>query len=130
MSVSIHYSASRDTPATADELGNIGDAVASMSVDDKIEAYLRGAQPDGRGEGLNWESFIVYDPAVSPPPVIFAGSTKLPDNTDDALWIGVQHWCELLTMIRRVLADARWEVRVQDHPIAWDETQQRYDPRT
>ena len=127
MSVSITYQAQRPDKLTANEQSEIETLISSMSVDDKIEAYLAGATPDGQGGGLNWESFTVYEPEAESS-VVFEGSTKLPDNTDDALWIGVQHWCELLTQIRRVINDAQWHVAVHDHPITWDGTNQRFDP--
>ena len=45
------------------------------------------------------------------------------------MWVGVQHWCSVLTEIRRVLHNADWDVRVDDHSIQWDEDAGEYDPR-
>lgn len=125
-SVSIRYRSERSEPLSAQERSAIDELVDSMSVDDKIEAYLHGAKPDGTGAGLNWESFDVSDDRHAG--IVFSGGTKLPDNTDDALWVGVQHWCELLTKIRHVVPDADWVVKVHGHTIVWDATKNAYDP--
>jgi hypothetical protein len=55
-------------------------------------------------------------------------ATKIPDNSEEAIWIGVQHWCEALSELRRAIADAEWRVHVDDHDIVWDEARQEYDP--
>lgn len=44
--------------------------------------------------------------------VIFEGATKLPDNSENAVWDGLQHWCSLLSEIRRIIPDADWQVNV------------------
>jgi hypothetical protein len=97
--------------------------VAKYSVDDQIgkRRIFRKAP--------NWESFCIYDSAnPSEPGVIFEGATKLPDNTQEFMWQGLQHWCGLLSEIRSVLPTAIWRVNVDDHEIAWDEASQAYDP--
>lgn len=92
-----------------------------FSVDDLIENYIRS------GQGLNWESFCLVDgPTTSE--IILAGATKLPDNTQDAMWTGIQHWCAALSEIRRAVPDAAWSVAVDDHEMTWDESTQNYDP--
>jgi hypothetical protein len=121
MSVSIYYAAKRPMPITKSERLLIDAIVRMNSVDKKIEKYLRA------GEGLNWESFAVYDKA-SAPDVRFEGATKLPDNTKDATWEGVWHWCWTLSYIRLVLHDASWRVAVESHKVRWDENERRFDP--
>jgi len=111
------------TPITKSECLLIDAIVRMSSVDKKIEKYLQ------TGEGLNWESFGVYD-KPSAPDVIFEGATKLPDNTKDATWEGVWHWCWTLSYIRLVLHDASWRVGVENHKIKWDENERRFDPST
>ena len=95
----------------------------AYAVEDQLEEYLLS------GSGLSWESFCVYESDDrTEPTVIFEGATKLPDNTEDAMWVGIQHWCSALTAIRRVLPDAKWEVHVDDHPIQWDDDSNAFDP--
>ncbi len=121
MSVSIYYTAKRSRPINAEEQAQIDRLVDSFLIDDELEAYLR------TGEGLNWESFTIYDPATpSQPDVIFEGATKLPDNTDEATWIGLEHWLELLAQLRRALPGATWHVHVDDHDLAWDDAEGEY----
>ena len=121
MSVSIYYTAKRSRPINAEEQAQIDRLVDSFSIDDELEAYLR------TGKGLNWESFTIYDPASpSAPGVIFEGATKLPDNTADATWIGLDHWLDLLAQLRRALPDATWRVHVDDHDLAWDDAAGEY----
>ena len=88
-----------------------------------IENYLQ------TGDGYNWESFCIYDPNdPTEPDVVFEGATKLPDNSEDAVWGGLQHWCAALTEIRRIIPDADWDVHVDDHEIQWDEAVGAFDP--
>jgi len=123
MSISIYYTARRKQPLSTAERLMIDSAVSKAGVEPQIEEYC------ATGHGLNWESFCVYDKRDSTEwDVIFEGATKLPDNSEDAAWVGLQHWCQLLTEIRRNLSEASWEVQVEDHPIVWDEDQRAYDP--
>ena len=127
MSISIYYEAHRSEGMTSSEKELVENIIMKYSVDDQIEKLIN------TGQGLNWESFCVYgfdfpDAKPSEGDVIFEGATKLPDNTEDASWIGIIHWCETLTHIRRVLHDAEWNVQVEDHEIQWDSTLEAYDP--
>ncbi|NBV22060.1 MAG: hypothetical protein EBS05_09095 [Proteobacteria bacterium] len=121
MSVSIYYEAKRKQPLTASERAAIEAITQRFSVDDQIESYIRS------GQGLNWESFCLYDEPTAPD-IIFEGATKLPDNTQDAMWMGVQHWCAALSEMRRAVPDAAWRVAVDDHKMTWDASTQNYDP--
>ncbi len=120
MSVSIYYKVVRAAPLTDAERKTIDGLVEKYSVDNDIEEYLK------TGQGLNWESFSFSDPVE--PKVVLAGSTALPNNTEDATWIGVQHWCKLLSEIRRVIPNAIWNVHVEDHEMQWDSKALAYDP--
>jgi hypothetical protein len=123
MSISIYYTANRKQPLSDAERVAIGAAVEHYSVDNDIEEYLQ------TGLGFNWESFCIYKPDhFSEPQTIFEGATKLPDNSEDAIWTGLQHWCHLLTVIRNELNGAVWRVHVDDHEIVWDEAISAYDP--
>src|SRR4051812_14100795 len=119
MSVSIYYTARRSTPLTSAERTTVSQIVQRYDIGDRLQEYFK------TGQGLNWESFSVYDPPTEPD-LIFEGATKLPDNTEMALWEGVQHWSAALSEIRRVLHDAAWHVHVDDHDLVWNETQRMY----
>ena len=120
MSISIYYTVSRNHPLTEDEVSKVNSIMDSYSVDNKIEEYLK------TGIGLNWESFCIYE--NDDENVLFDGATKLPNNSEDATWIGIQHWCEMLSKIRKILNNSSWDVRVEDHEIHWDENNKEYDP--
>lgn len=125
MSMSIYYAAARPRPLTQGEIEQVEAVELRFSVDDQIESYLR------TGRGPNWESFTIYPTDdLTQPGIVLEGATRLPDNSEDALWIGVQHWCRALTALRRILQDAQWQVHVDDHDIHWDERTQSYDPST
>lgn len=121
MSVSIYYEATRDIQLTFSEQSLLNDIVKSYSVDSDIEKYL------STGSGLNWESFSFYEKPEGEA-VILQGSTKLPNNSNDATWIGIQLWCKLLSELRRCLPNAKWAVSVEDHEIYWDSVSKEYDP--
>jgi hypothetical protein len=121
MSISIYYSAKRASPLTDQEKVTIQRILGEHSVDALLEKYLSTA------EGLNWESFCLYDKPSNG--CILEGATKLPDNTEDATWLGVQHWCKALTALRRAIKGADWSVQVEDHELQWSALWRRYDPR-
>jgi hypothetical protein len=123
MSVSIFYTAMRDQSLTRKEQSAVDAAIERFAIEGQIE---RRRHP---GEGPNWESFCVYDPKnPTQEKVIFEGATKLPDNSENAIWEGLQHWCQLLSIIRRLLPGAHWRVHVDDHDIVWDDVAGQYDP--
>ena len=123
MSISIYYTARREQPLSDDERSQIATIENKFSVDDQIEERER------TGTGHNWESFYIYDSNdPTEPDVIFEGATKLPDNSEDATWIGLQHWCAALTAVRKVIPDADWHVHVDDHEIQWDDSLGEFDP--
>ncbi|MFP7174495.1 hypothetical protein [Priestia filamentosa] len=122
MSVSIYYTAQRKQKLTDDEQAAIHKLILDYSVDQEIEKYVQ------TGEGYNWTSFDVYNPEISTEEnVIFEGSTQLPDNSEEAMWEGVQHWSSLLSQIRCVISDAEWHVHIDDHVLFWDEEYLEYD---
>jgi hypothetical protein len=122
MSISIYYTATRSASLSADERAVIDALIEEFSVDDEIQEYLNTRQ------GLNWESFCVYDPNdPTEAGVIFEGATKLPDNSDVAIWRGLEHWSRLLSRIRRAVPGARWHVHVDDNDLVWDDSAAEYD---
>jgi hypothetical protein len=123
MSISIYYTARRERPLSSDEQAAVDRIRASYSIRDQVERYVQTRQ------GHNGENFYVYDhDSPTEPGVIFEGATKLPDNSEGALWKLLQRWCKLLSEVRRTVAGAEWYVHLDDHEIAWDEAAQEYDP--
>ncbi|AYO02781.1 hypothetical protein D8767_14315 [Pseudomonas sp. LTGT-11-2Z] len=95
-------------------------------VDDQIERFL------SLGSGLNWESFD-FSTNLEPSrflkkALVFSGATKLPDNQEDASWVGIQHWCKCLSEIRIAVSGCEWNVAVEDHAMQWDAVLNSYDP--
>ncbi|HEY8747177.1 MAG TPA: hypothetical protein VIM11_04335 [Tepidisphaeraceae bacterium] len=121
MGISIYYTAKRKHAMTESEQTAVIAIKAKYSVHELIEQYCRTRN------GLNWEDFTLYDPTLTVGAII-EGATGLPDNSEDALWIGAQHWCKALSELRRLIPDAAWDVHVEDHDIHWDEDRLAYDP--
>src|SRR3954465_10013909 len=96
MSASIYYTARREQPLSHDEQAAIERLRTSHSIRDQVERYIQ------TGQGHNGENFRIDDGNdPTEPGIISEGATKLPDNTDDALWALLQHWCKLLSAMRR-----------------------------
>lgn len=127
VSVSIYYSARRKKPLSPSEIKEIELICARYSVDSQIEKFL------STGVGLNWESFQFelngQRPGMFKSAIVFSGSTKLPDNSGEATWIGVQHWCGCLSELRRLLNSCDWSASVEDHDLHWDSLTLAYDPQ-
>jgi len=121
--ISIYYTARRGQPLTSEELRSIERVIPAYAVEAEIERYLQ------TGVGDNWESFCIYDSADPTEfGIVFEGATRLPDNTPDSTWRGVQHWCKLLSEIRRIVPHADWNVHVDDHDMVWNTERHEYDP--
>ncbi len=126
MAISIYYAARRKAPLSSNEIAAIQEIVRRYCVDDQIERLI------SLGTGLNWESFD-YSTNLEPSRflkkgLVLWGSTKLPDNQEEASWIGVQHWCKCLSEIRLSVSGCEWNVAVEDHEIRWDAVLNSYDP--
>ncbi len=122
MSICIYYTAKRDHTLTKEEKQKIENLIEEYSVEKEIAEYLKS------GKGFNWESFCLYKlENQNKSDVILEGSTRLPDNSKEAIWEGVQHWSLLLSAIRCVIPDAKWHVHVDDHELVWDEKYLEYD---
>jgi hypothetical protein len=126
LALSIYYTARRKAPLSLSEITVVESIVHRHCVDDQIERFI------SFGSGLNWESF---DFSINVEPgrflkkgLVFSGSTKLPDNQEDATWIGVQHWCKCLSEIRIAVSGCEWNVQVEDHEMQWDAAVNAYDP--
>ena len=120
MSASIYYKVEREMPLSQSEITALQTIASRYSVDREIETYMY------TGVGHNWESF---DLRVNPQPgVILEGATKLPDNTESAMWEGVQHWCACLSELRRALPRSVWHVTIDDYEIPWNSAKNAFDP--
>lgn len=126
MSISIYYTALSDAPLTPEQNARATAIAGHFSVDRAIEDYLAG------GQGLNWSSFELSVNAghdtVLDRYTVLSGSTVLPDNAENATWVGVQHWCRCLSQLRSALPECDWHVAVEDHAIEWDSALSAYDP--
>jgi hypothetical protein len=123
MGISLYYQAMRGRPLSSDERAAVDSAVARYP----IEALI--AEVPLPPEEYNAEAFVIYPAdADTEPMVIFEGSTKLPTNSEEAFWLAVQFWCQLLSEIRRLLPDAEWAVHIDGDDLWWDPERRRYDP--
>lgn len=126
MAISLYYTARRKKSLNPQEISAVKEIVQRHSVNEQIENYLT------TGEGLNWESFDfalnVKTGNVFRKGIVLSGSTKLPDNDEEATWVGVQHWCQCLSEIRTALTHCEWHVAVDDHVIPWSHEVNAYDP--
>ena len=121
MGMSLYYTARRSRPLSDDESAAISQIETEYNA--KSEQFV------SNGIGDFWESFSIYDAAdPSQPNVIFEGATGIPDSSEEAIWAGLQHWCEAITQIRRKVVGAEWSVHMDDHDITWDDSAQEYDP--
>lgn len=122
MGISIYYEARRTAGLTDREREAVDEVVRRYSVEDRIEESNR------TGYGWNGEDFCLYEQPFDSPGTILEGATRLPDQDEDIFWVAVQHWCEALSEIRRLLPDAEWHVHVDDLDIFWDADRQAFDP--
>jgi len=125
MSISIYYTAGRAQKLTERERDAMIAVTRKYSASDQIEEIEECLRSHG---GMNWEKGLYfYDDDLSPDSIL-EGSTKLPDITEEAIWLSLQHWCKALSELRRAIPDADWRVHVDDHDIEWDADRQEYDP--
>jgi hypothetical protein len=126
LAISIYYTAKRKEPLTSSEVASVSSVASRHSVDEQIEQLL------ATGVGFNWESFnftINSEPSgLFKKGTVFSGSTKLPDNREDATWVGVQHWCKCLSEIRVAIPGCDWYVAVEHHELQWDAVAKAFDP--
>jgi hypothetical protein len=123
MGISIYYTAYRERALTQDEQKAVAKLIG------RYDLSARNGEQDQAAERMRWESFCVYDANdPSEPGVVFEGATGLPMNSEDDFWMAIQHWCRLLTEIRRALPGTTWQVHIDDHDIVWDEERRAYDP--
>lgn len=120
MSVSIYYTAKREKSITKEEKQTIDRLIEEYSAEKEIREYME------TGKGVNWEEFSVYE-LDNDSDIIFEGATRLPNNSKEAMWEGVQHWNLLLSTIRCVIPDAQWYVNVDNYELVWDDEYSEYN---
>src|SRR5262250_1732950 len=99
MGISIYYAARRPRGMTEREWEAVENVVRRDSVQDRIEEYHR------TGCGWNGEDFCLYQPPFDSPDTILERATRLPDQDEEVFWVAIQHWCEALSELRRLLPD-------------------------
>lgn len=105
MSVSLYYSARRDTPLSPAETSAVRRVVT-----------VRGATyPCDDEEGLH-----LYDTCGDEPEEILAGSTKL-SFEPARVFPQLRHLLGSMTELRRAVPDAQWHVAIDDGAVAWQE---------
>jgi hypothetical protein len=117
MSISIYYTARRPNALSQTEQKHVAEVVRKYTVERKE------SEP-----GWPEIELSLYEPPLDTPDAVLEGATKLPDDTPEEAWEALQHWCEALSEIRRYLADAEWDVRVDDHDIPWYVAARAFDP--
>jgi hypothetical protein len=120
MGMSIEYTAARERALSDVERRRMAEVLRQFSVERQIERHR------ATGEGPNWDPFTLFEPPYREPGTIIEGATRLPDNTQDALVMGLQHWCDLLAELRKEIGDAQWRVSVDRKPIPWDADNEEY----
>lgn len=119
MSVSLYYTATRKQPITQQEQTRCNEIADHY---DKQYPY-----------GELYEGFCIYnlqkDNSGTPDDVILDGSTKLPPNVDEELFMNIlQYWLSCLEEIVDVLTDAQWHVHLDDLDLQWSEEEHSFIP--
>ncbi|UXL37055.1 hypothetical protein N7D90_15855 [Pseudomonas fragi] len=105
MGVSVYYTAERAKPLSTLEKNAIESIQNEYSASINVE-----------GECLDF-----YDSDDYEGNVILDGSVKLPLYSEDAATIGLRHWRNCLTELRRAISNAEWKVALEDDEFDWDE---------
>ena len=120
MGISIYYAAKRQHHLSNEEKSAIEQIVSDSDVMAELDNYLQ------TGLGYNWETFTIYEPDFTSD-TIFDGATKLPDNSEDAILTGLEHWLNTLSLIRHIIPDAAWHVHLDDTDIPWNSATRSFD---
>ncbi len=103
MGHSLNYNARRDNPLTEDE---------SEECKKFIKLYCDRFPLKGEAEEFCVKS---GDDERS----VFCGSTEIPDYSDEAFFVALQHWVCLLYEIHRIIDDCEWSVTLDDKEMIW-----------
>ena len=115
MSISLYYTANRDSKLTSSEISIIDSIIAEYDIDENEIVC-------DKSESL---AFYPYD--SNEDGIVLKGSVKLPNN-QRIIMKYLCRWLELLTDVRNKLSNLEWNVSVDDHVIVWDSKMNAYDP--
>jgi hypothetical protein len=119
MSISLYYNLARDQ-ALSDAENSAIDLILKQFSETAVAKEVKF-------KTFEWERIHFYSEPTENG-MRLAGSTKLPGESQSEMWSALQHWCEALSALRRVLPNATWHVSVDDHDIVWDPELLCYDP--
>lgn len=105
MGVSIYCTVERASPLSSLE---------KNAIESICERYSDGLKIDG-------ECLDFYDLDDDEANVILDGSVKLSLDSEEATLVGLRHWRDCLTELRRAISDADWRVALEDEEFDWDE---------
>jgi hypothetical protein len=131
MGVSLYYSASRDTPLTAEERATVvrlADEGEEALREEALELFptwhATGEMPeDYRSPAEVFEGLFLYGEEHLSEGQLLAGSSKMPPPSCgvEPLLAQLRHYLDALTRMRRALPGAGWHVHIDDTEIPWGE---------
>jgi hypothetical protein len=123
MSPSLYCSARRPAPLSPSEREAVHKIEAKYSVEARIKRF------EETGQGIHWRPWHwLPEEEFSSADTILEGSVPLPCETEEALATAIDHWCNVVSALRREIHKALWEVRIGDREIQYDYRTDRYDP--
>jgi hypothetical protein len=124
MNPSIYCSARRPAPLSSNEREAVSKILAKYSVESRLKQFRE------KGEGIHWRPWcFVAEDEFSAADTILEGSAELPFESEESLATAIEHWCNVVSAMRREIQKALWEVRIGDYEIKYDYRTDRYDPR-
>ena len=119
----LYCSARRPTPLCPAEREAIRKLEEKYSVESRIKRY------EETGQGIRWRPWHwLNEEEYSAADTILEGSAALPCETEEGLATAIDHWCNVVSALRREIHKALWEVRIGDREIKYDYRSDRYDP--
>jgi hypothetical protein len=124
MNPAIYCSARRPAPLSKSEHEAVNKILAKYSVDSRIKQF------EETGQGIHWRPWsFLPEEEFSSADTILEGSAELPCESDESLAAAIEHWCNVVSALRREIPKALWVVRIEDYEIKYDYRTDRYDPR-
>ena len=105
MSVSIYYTAKRNSPLNAEE---------NAAVHTIAERYCTEYP-----YGDMYEDFCLYEAPFDEGDTVLQGATAVPAESNEVYEI-ILYWLDCLTDITCSLTDCTWQVNLDDVQIVWD----------
>ena len=102
---------------------------AIQKIEEKYSVESRIKRFEETGQGIHWRPWRwLSEEEFSAADTILEGSAELPCETEDALATAIEHWCNVVSALRREIHKALWEVRAGDREIHYDYRSDRYYP--